>query len=495
MQEPKLNIVPLSVDEVARFWSSFRSARDLAIVGLMLMQGLRSAEVMALNRDDVLLSEGQLRVRGKGTKLRLLPLAPETTQLLDHYLRLERPDPCSAALFVVLKGPGRGTRMTPAGLRSLFRHHRSTTGVQLANPHRFQAHFRFGYGASRDEPARTHAADGALPTSKPRCATCRSRRRTSTCSMPARRRSASILSRGSPRETLAPSSTPASPGASLRAGGRVSVDRTRCLPARVTTTSWFATSSSISEPNIRRLLGLEQLRRDPHILGWMAHLRAQTPPLATATCIGRLFALRTIFHELARTSHLAELADLLLREDIPRSPHTLPRPLTARAGSTLAAGVHAPQRSRRKCLPAAPLRPACVSANASISPMTACAPQDQTNGRFMSLSANSRPSVWSPSMPSSAISFIGCASSALWILDLPMDAFWRVPGSKVALARSTPRLPRFFISYLRECLRGTNGWPSKLVHIDADRSAADNDVEQLGREGELSCSENVTLRT
>jgi len=78
-------------------------------------------------------------------------------------------------------------------------------------------------------------------------------------------------------------------------------------------------------PKITRL---EQLRRDPHILGWMAHLRAQNPPLTTTTCIGRLFALRTVFHELARTSHLAELAHLLLREDIPRSPHTLPRPLT-----------------------------------------------------------------------------------------------------------------------------------------------------------------------
>ena len=76
IKEPRLNIVPLSVDEVARFWSSFRNARDLAIVGLMLMHGLRSVEVMALNRDDVLLSEGQLRVRGKGNKLRLLPLAP-----------------------------------------------------------------------------------------------------------------------------------------------------------------------------------------------------------------------------------------------------------------------------------------------------------------------------------------------------------------------------------------------------------------------------------
>src|SRR5438067_5034974 len=86
---PKRNIVPLSVNEVARFWSSFRTSRDLAIVGLMLLQGLRSAEVLALNREDALLSEAQLRVRGKGKKLRLLPLVSETVLLLEHYLRLE----------------------------------------------------------------------------------------------------------------------------------------------------------------------------------------------------------------------------------------------------------------------------------------------------------------------------------------------------------------------------------------------------------------------
>ena len=97
--------------------------------------------MLALNRDDLLLSEAQVRVRGKGSKLRFLPLAPETIQLLDHYRRLERPDPCTAALFVSLKGRARGARMTPAGLRSLFRYHRQTTGVTLANPHRFRHTF------------------------------------------------------------------------------------------------------------------------------------------------------------------------------------------------------------------------------------------------------------------------------------------------------------------------------------------------------------------
>ena len=31
--------------------------------------------------------------------------------------------------------------MTPAGLRSLFRYHRRTTGVKIANPHRFRHTF------------------------------------------------------------------------------------------------------------------------------------------------------------------------------------------------------------------------------------------------------------------------------------------------------------------------------------------------------------------
>lgn len=141
VREPKRTIVPLSVDEVARFWSSFRSSRDLAIVGLMLLQGLRSQEVRDLNREDLLLPEAQIRVRGKGDKTRYLPLAPEAVQLLDHYLRLERPDARTAPLFVSLKGRARGARMTPAGLRSLFRYHRQTTGVKLANPHRFRHTF------------------------------------------------------------------------------------------------------------------------------------------------------------------------------------------------------------------------------------------------------------------------------------------------------------------------------------------------------------------
>ena len=42
LRQERRVIVPLSAEEVAKFWHSFRTFRDLALVGLMLLDGLRS---------------------------------------------------------------------------------------------------------------------------------------------------------------------------------------------------------------------------------------------------------------------------------------------------------------------------------------------------------------------------------------------------------------------------------------------------------------------
>jgi site-specific recombinase XerD len=72
---------------------------------------------------------------------------------------------------------------------------------------------------------------------------------------------------------------------------------------------------------------LDQLRREPHILGWMSRLHSQQPPLVTASYNNLLFALRGIFYELAWTVQLPELAHLIRRQDFPRPPQSLPRSL------------------------------------------------------------------------------------------------------------------------------------------------------------------------
>jgi site-specific recombinase XerD len=141
LKQPRRVIVPLCADEVARFWRSFRTFRDLAVTGLMLLDGLRSCEVLALQLEDLELAHAQMRVLGKGNKQRILPLPQEIIDVLKNYLWLERPLTHSRSLLVCLKGRHRGQPMTAAGLRSLFRHHRAGSQVCQANPHRFRHTF------------------------------------------------------------------------------------------------------------------------------------------------------------------------------------------------------------------------------------------------------------------------------------------------------------------------------------------------------------------
>ena len=141
LRQPKRVVVPLSAEQVAKFWHSFRTFRDLALVGLMLLDGLRSCEVLDLQLADLELADAQMRVRGKGNRQRVMPLPEEIRGVLEKYLHLERPLTNSSALFVCLKGRHRGQPLTPAGLRTLFRHHRRATHIPQAHPHRFRHTF------------------------------------------------------------------------------------------------------------------------------------------------------------------------------------------------------------------------------------------------------------------------------------------------------------------------------------------------------------------
>jgi site-specific recombinase XerD len=141
LKQPRRVIQPLSTEQVTQFWASFRTFRDLAVVGLMLLDGLRSCELLTLQLEDLKLADAHLHVLGKGRKQRILPLPGEIMEVLQSYLRLERPLTNPPSLFVALKGRRRGQPMTPAGLRSLFRRHRLRSQVPAANPHRFRHTF------------------------------------------------------------------------------------------------------------------------------------------------------------------------------------------------------------------------------------------------------------------------------------------------------------------------------------------------------------------
>lgn len=141
VKAPRRIVEPLSALEVRHFLRTLRRYRDLAIVHLMLLCGLRSAEVLAVQLSDLLADDQQLRVRGKGNRERVLPLPVVVARSISDYVRWERRAEHTGRLFVVLQGPRRGAPMTLAGLRSLFRHRRRDHAVARANPHRFRHTF------------------------------------------------------------------------------------------------------------------------------------------------------------------------------------------------------------------------------------------------------------------------------------------------------------------------------------------------------------------
>ena len=101
--------------------------REKAIIGLMLMGGLRRGEVLGLNVEDVSADYAQILVRGKGSKERMVPLCPALRGLLIAHL--EGRGACPGPLFV-----GRtGRRMTVTSFIRLFR--RVLKRVSLEDEH------------------------------------------------------------------------------------------------------------------------------------------------------------------------------------------------------------------------------------------------------------------------------------------------------------------------------------------------------------------------
>ena len=135
VREPRR--LPRGLDrvEATDLLGSFHTVRDRAIAGLMLLSGLRSAEVLGLQIADVDIPRGWVRVIGKGDKERRVPVDGQVAGLVQTYLLVERPDTDARSLFVVAKGEHRGQPLTPAGLRTIFRYHRKRSGVPAAHPH------------------------------------------------------------------------------------------------------------------------------------------------------------------------------------------------------------------------------------------------------------------------------------------------------------------------------------------------------------------------
>jgi integrase/recombinase XerD len=110
--------------------------RDRTMLELMYASGLRVSEIVTLKSVHLSLSDGALRVTGKGTKERLVPFGEEAHSWLTRYLAEGRAailkGQASDALFVT----GRGGPMTRQMFWKLVKAHARQAGVQVPlSPH------------------------------------------------------------------------------------------------------------------------------------------------------------------------------------------------------------------------------------------------------------------------------------------------------------------------------------------------------------------------
>jgi integrase/recombinase XerC len=129
---PKKSVPRLSREQVSRLLQavasdSLNSERNLAIVLLMVDSGLRAGEVVNLSLGD--LQADVVRVVGKGSKERRVPLGEKTRQTLEAYLKI-RGDASNRTLFLA-----HGKRMTVSGVRQMVTKLAGEVGVDRLYPH------------------------------------------------------------------------------------------------------------------------------------------------------------------------------------------------------------------------------------------------------------------------------------------------------------------------------------------------------------------------
>ncbi|ETZ59560.1 phage integrase family protein [Mycobacterium sp. MAC_080597_8934] len=91
MRQPQRLPESLSTNDVDAFLATLATHRDRAMVLVMLLGGLRSAEARGLLLADVDMGRRRLRVIGKGGKERHVPVDAAFFTELAAYLRWERP--------------------------------------------------------------------------------------------------------------------------------------------------------------------------------------------------------------------------------------------------------------------------------------------------------------------------------------------------------------------------------------------------------------------
>jgi integrase/recombinase XerD len=110
--------------------------RDRAMLELLYACGLRVSELVNLSLEQIDLTQGVVRLMGKGSKERLVPLGEEAVDWLQHYIAQSRPELAAGASARALFITRRGKSMTRQAFWYRLRHYALKSGINKAlSPH------------------------------------------------------------------------------------------------------------------------------------------------------------------------------------------------------------------------------------------------------------------------------------------------------------------------------------------------------------------------
>ena len=119
--------------EDVQFTSDYNGQRDRLLLLMLYTTGLRAAELIGLNVEDVDTEQCQLKVTGKRNKQRIVPFGEELRKAIGHYLTLRGETGEERAFFLNRK---RTRRINYGDLRSVTVHNLAlVTDQKKKSPH------------------------------------------------------------------------------------------------------------------------------------------------------------------------------------------------------------------------------------------------------------------------------------------------------------------------------------------------------------------------
>ena len=137
----------LSLNEIDRMiaqidMSKSESHRNRAIIEMLYGSGLRVSELVNLRLSDIYLKEGYMRITGKGSKQRLVPISPVATEWFGYWLQDRNALDVKAEAIDIAFLNRRGGQLTRAMIFTIIKTLARAAGIQKTiSPHTLRHSF------------------------------------------------------------------------------------------------------------------------------------------------------------------------------------------------------------------------------------------------------------------------------------------------------------------------------------------------------------------